>query len=443
MPKFAICIFLITGLILAGGAGGYLWYCRTSPEPPAVADEQLEPAVRAAIAEARSAVQQSPRRAATWGRLGMVLLAHGFPAEAEGCFVRAEQLDPREPRWPYYLGAVRSLNDTETAIPPWQRAVELLGDEADGPRLRLARALQEQGHADQARSHYQHLLERRPSHAAAHLGLARLAYEEGNWSDILAHLEHCAASLSCRKAAHTMLVEVYQRLGDQKAVDQELRLLATLPEDQAWPNPYSEELTRLRVDQRSRLKQATRLLDQNRLDEAIAGLRRLVREFPDMDAAWRALGFALFEQGDEVGAAKALQKALQLAPDSAEAQYYMGCVELNQRKPVMAAAYFRRATELKPDYALAHYNLGQCLKLQGDRADAIAAFRTAVDCRPYLAEAHRNLGELLAQEGRKAEALDQLRQAVALNPADAEARKLLQQLEVATTPPDKLKPKGG
>ena len=51
-------------------------------------------AIVAALAQARAAVQESPRSAAAWGRLGMVLAAHDFRAEANACLAQAERLDP-------------------------------------------------------------------------------------------------------------------------------------------------------------------------------------------------------------------------------------------------------------------------------------------------------------------------------------------------------------
>jgi tetratricopeptide (TPR) repeat protein len=435
--KRIIVGFGLAGLLGALGLGGYAWYERADPVPPTVSSEGLEGAVRDAIDDARVAVQQTPRSPSAWGRLGMVLFAHSFPAAAEDCFMRAEQLDAEDPRWPYYLGAVLSLRDTEAALPSWRRAAALCGAQTDAPALRLAEALLQQGYDEEARSLYQSLLLQDPSHPPAHLGLARLAAGAGNASASIAHLEQCIASPYTRKAAYTLLAEVHERQGDRQAAERALHAAARLPEDMPWPNRFSEELSRARVDQRARLKQATRLLDQGRLDEAVLSLQQLLRDHPDLDIAWRALGYALFQRGDLPGAEQALQRALQLAPESAEARYYMGCVAFARASYATAAAHFRRATELKPDYAMAHYNLGHCLKLQGDRAGAILAFRTAVDCRPYLAEAHRNLGELLSQEGLPAEALVHLRQALALNPADARAQELIRQAQAGTAPSSK------
>src|SRR5437868_5647204 len=107
----------LVGSALLTGAGGYLWYQSTAPRPPALDLEGKDPAIVAAVQEARTAVLQASRSARAWGQLGMVLAAHQFTAEANACFAQAERLNPKEPRWPYYQGVALSLGDPEAAIP--------------------------------------------------------------------------------------------------------------------------------------------------------------------------------------------------------------------------------------------------------------------------------------------------------------------------------------
>src|SRR5207302_11227917 len=80
----------------------YLLHNRPTHEPPVVDLQGVEPRVAAAIEEARASVNHSPASAESWGRLGMVLLAHQFWEEARRCFVEAERLNRAEPRWPYF-----------------------------------------------------------------------------------------------------------------------------------------------------------------------------------------------------------------------------------------------------------------------------------------------------------------------------------------------------
>jgi len=124
--------------LLAGSVALYVAQAQPWISPPAVARAEVEPAVWAAIESARQAVKESPRSAEAWGRLGMVLFAHRFPADALTCFQNAERRDGRDPRWPYYLGMAQAVTDPDGAIQHWQSAVELAGAGVDAPRLRLA-----------------------------------------------------------------------------------------------------------------------------------------------------------------------------------------------------------------------------------------------------------------------------------------------------------------
>jgi tetratricopeptide (TPR) repeat protein len=333
----------------------------------------------------------------------MVLLAHQFRAEAETCFERAEQLDPREPRWPYHLGGILSERDASAGIRKWERAVELAGDQ--GLRLRLADALLVQGRHAEARSQLEHVLQGAPEGAPwaplAHLGLARLALAEGDLADSRRHLERCTTSRFTRKAAHTLLAALEQRVAGgtplRQRAEQEARTAAGLPEDVPPPNPFAEEVTQLRKDRRSLLQQADRLLTRGRVREGLGLLGELVGEHPDFEPAWQALGYALLQQHAYADAERALATAVRLAPDSAAAHYYLGCVAFNQGRHGRAEECFREAVRIKPDYALAYYNLGQSLKQRGDRRGALEAFRTAVRCRPDLATAHAAIAELRLQ----------------------------------------------
>ena len=99
------------------------------PQPPSLAATDVDPAVVKVVEAARAAVLQSPHSAETWGKLGMILTAHEFPSEANACFVQAEQLDPREPRWPYFQGVELSQSDPEKGAAKLERAIELFGND--------------------------------------------------------------------------------------------------------------------------------------------------------------------------------------------------------------------------------------------------------------------------------------------------------------------------
>src|SRR5438874_1773924 len=86
--------------------GGYVWYERKAPQPPAVDLAGVDPDVAAAIRQEREAVFRSPRSEAAWGQLGLVLAGNDFFLEAATCLAQAERFDDREFRWPYLLGTL-------------------------------------------------------------------------------------------------------------------------------------------------------------------------------------------------------------------------------------------------------------------------------------------------------------------------------------------------
>src|SRR5262249_9190639 len=139
-------ILLGIALVVVGLA---LWIGRRGPvagpsssaeralEPPSLGAADIDPAVLKVVEAARSTVSQSPHSAEAWGRLGMLFKAHSFVWEANACFVRAGQLDPNDPRWPYHQAIELAERDPEAAVAKLERAALLCGNSPDAPRLRL------------------------------------------------------------------------------------------------------------------------------------------------------------------------------------------------------------------------------------------------------------------------------------------------------------------
>jgi tetratricopeptide (TPR) repeat protein len=388
-------LVLLAAAALAVGLGWYLWRRASAPVPPEVALEGVDPAVAKAVEAARRRVLQEPRSADTWGHLGMVLRAHDFAAEANTCFLEAERFAPKDPRWPYLHALTLLMTDPDAGLPRLRRAVELCRDDPYEPRLRLAQVLLARGEHEEAEQHFRQLLEYEADHPGAHLGLGRLAYQRGRLRACIQHLQVAAPSPWTRKSAHTLLAQVYRRLNDLDAL-RKLGPVDALPDDLPWRDKFVDEVARLRVGMEASLDRATRLLQQGRVDEAVALLRETAEQYPESGRGWLVLGQACIEVKDYAGAENALGNAVRRSPDSAEARFHLGVAHYMQDNPSEAARCFRRAVRLKPAYALAHYNLGHCLKKQGDRAGAVAAFRLALRYKPDYAPARKELDRLVA-----------------------------------------------
>lgn len=375
---------------LALGASLYTWLA--APAPPAVSFGDADPAVVRAIEEARAEVWWRPRAAAAWGRLGQVLSAHAYKAEANRCFAQAERLDADDPRWPYLQGLSLQSDDPGAALDHLRRAVARCDREPDAPRLLLGELCLQQGQLDEADEHFQHILRHDPANARAHLGLGRLALARGRPRDAVAHLQRSAPGRLTQKASAVLLAQAHHQLGDKEAAAGARGRAVELPNDPPWPDPFLEEVQALRAGKQARLARLHTLQRQGRRDEALALARQLEYEYPDL--YWLVEGREQRARGDLPAAARALAKAAELAPESVDAHFDLGQVRLEQGDYAAAAASFRRVTELEPSYGPAHLRLGRCLRQQGDAAAALRALQTAVRYMPHDAEARRELDEV-------------------------------------------------
>lgn len=126
----------------------------------------------------------------------------------------AEQLDPNEPRWPYFLGLTFRLEARDAeAIALLRRAVRLCPNQPDALRLLLAEQLLKEGQTEEAEEHFRALLANNPNHGPAHLGMARLALSRGDAAEAREQLRGCLDNPSVRKAGCLLLAEVEQQQG--------------------------------------------------------------------------------------------------------------------------------------------------------------------------------------------------------------------------------------
>ena len=415
----ALCV-----VAAAAAAGWYVWRIKNAVEPPSVELVDADPTLTKAVGDARQAVKNSPASATAWGRLGMLYLAHAFMPEAEICLAQAAKLDPHDGGWAYLHALILLQTNREQSIPALEHAVTLFGNIA-APRLKLAEVLLEQGRLDEAEKNFSAVLEFDPDNPRAELGLGRAAYLRGNWKESLEHLKRSEEGAPGVRPTHALLAEVYQRLGNTKTAEQQLRRVAETSDDLVWPDPYLEPVERLKTGVQARVNLAGSLMLQGRAREAIGLVEETVRSRPDSHVAHLAYGRLLLKTSASAAAEAEFREAARLRPDDAVTQAELASALKREGKFREAADCYRKVVQLKPSHALAYYSLGLCLDQLGDLPGAIQALQKAVKYRPDLADGHRALGELLARNGEFEPAANHLQDALRLDPSDQVASKLL------------------
>jgi tetratricopeptide (TPR) repeat protein len=434
MSRRTLVVVLI---LVAAGVGGWVWWARREPVPPVpeVDVTGADPAVAAAVTAARESVRKTPRSAETWGRLGMVLGAHGYP-EAPACLDVAARLDRNEPCWPYLAGILVGSTRPDEAIPRIREALgrvkgsstsDILVAEA-AARLRLAALLLSTGDLEQAEELYSEIDRAGTWPAQSSVGLARIAIAREDLNRAFALLQRAKDRPEMRKTVRVLLAEVHRLKGDREQVGKLAREANDLPDDPAPADPWQDRMDQLQVGEFAQLKRAERLFHEEQYPQAITILEQTVREYPRSSAVWHVFGRTLLKANRQAQAEAAFRKALELAPNQASSAFYLGVAVYEQGEKIKAITHFETAVRLRPDHAMAWYNLAQCRREQGDRPAAIKAFQQTVHYKPDFVPAHVALARLLADMGQLAEARKQLEVVSQLAPADPEVVELQRQL---------------
>lgn len=388
--------------------------------------EGADPAVTTAVRKACDSVTESPKSSEAWGELGIVLMIHGFANEAEKAFMRAEELDDSEFRWPY----LRALNvfqeQPQRALTHFERALLLSNNDAT-IRGRLAEAYLTLGDDASAEKQFRMLLEKHPDDARAHFGLSQIAVHRGVTDEASRHLKSLADNPYCRKRAHQLIAQIQRRDSDKTAAEKTASLVASLPEDRSWPDPYEADAFGRQSGMFNNIERANDLRMQGEAAKSSQLNNQTEQQHPEL--YWMVEGRLCLQNGDLAAAEDALRKSLKISPEFIEAQYWLAQVLLKAGKHDQAADSFRKVIQMEASYAPAYVGLGHCLDKQRRTAEAVVELQNAIRYMPANSDAHRELGRLLVEQGETAQAIIHLQQALVLDPEDSQAKTLLRRCQ--------------
>lgn len=133
------------------------------------------------------------------------------------------------------------------------------------------------------------------------------------------------------------------------------------------------------------------------------------------------LGVLLLQEHRLDEADAALRRALALDPDHEGAHYNLGVALAARDRHAEAADQFTEAVRINPKDARAHKNLANALRVIGREDEAMRHLDEARRLEPGEAGDLNDLGLMLARSGRHAEAIDRFREALAIDDSYADA----------------------
>ena len=405
---------------------------RPVTSPPDFNPAGLSPGAARALSSARTAVVRDPSSGATWGQLGITLMACDLRDEALRCFTEASVRQPRQFRWPYLSGILLEDRDPLRADRSYSAALALKRDYAP-LQWRRGQLLLRLDRLDASREAFEssgRLVDDSPWPL---LGLAHVALAHGDVAEARRQLETARELAPWSRAVHVELAGVLRKLGQATDAWEQQQQASQLPEGpREMPDPVKRQVLEF-TDQAGSLElEADELAARGELAQAAEVLRKLLAVTPDRSRPCVNLGQLLLAQGELGGARGVFRDAVERFPQEPLAHYGLASVCEAAGDAQSAIECYRRACELKPDYVEASYRLGVLLWRQNDAPAAVAALRRAVSAEPGLPPLRLALGLALRDAGEVDRAIEEVRIAVRLAPDDPEpARRLAELLSTA------------
>ncbi len=387
----------------------------------------MEPQVEQRLQETRREVLEHPQSAESWGRFGKAAHAHELWDEARVAYERAQELDPSDERWPYFLGDVLSVvgTDLEGATEAFVRALELRPDYAPA-HMRLGRVLVARGQHEQAAVRFERALDLAADLQPARLGLAQIRLSQGELAQAEKLLDAVLAEQPRHEQALSALGQVYMRQGrreEAREIAQRARHAAVY---NLFSDPLMQEVVREEASSVLLWERAKAFFDDGDYEQAARGLEQVVRRRPSNPDVHHQLGVAYGNLGRPERARHHLERVVALDASRVAPRIQLALLHLDQARPAAAIPHLQRVLELDPDDPDAGWLLGRAQILSGDLHAGLASFEAA-EAAAEVAEraaptwAHNDWANALAQSGRPQEALDHLDTTLAADPNDAQA----------------------
>ena len=406
---------------------------------------RVDPGVQAQLRERYETLQRS-KDAASYGQYGMVLQAAEYSDAAEPCYLNAQQLDPSDVRWPYYLAKLyKSRGETDKAEAAFRRALELQPNDL-ATLIWLARLNLDQGKPDAAEPLFAKAYSLAPRTAAAVAGLGRVAVAKRDYTGAIKYLEEALVLDPEAESLHAPLATAYRGLGQEEKAR---------PHVGQWrngglpvPDPRQQDMDLLLESGLSYELRGIRAFETRDWKSAMEFFRKGVALSHANTALSRSLhhklGTALFLSGDVSGAQDQFEAVVReqqpngIDEATAKAHYSLGLILDEKGQHQAAVEHLAAAVKYQPTYVEAHLAYADELRRVNNFALALAQYAEATTINPRSVPARLGSAITLVALGRSRDALDSLTSAVMLYPDRLEYKSALARL-LAAAPDDHVR----
>jgi len=393
--------------------------------PILAGQDAREPGLVAYLRDLHQEATLVPKSAELRGRLAMAYDANGFTQAAASSYAQAQQLDPKDFRWPYLRAAALAASaDYETALVSIDRAIALDPNQA-GPWIwRGSWLLDFDDHegAHVAFVEATRLAVDPATRAAATIGQARTLLRQGAAGAAVDLLEDLANNYP-HEYVNQVLRTAYLRDGrvdaaDRIEVDEDAVQLEWSDEFQADKGTYVRGFS-------GQMLIAERMIEDGHAARALEILQSLQITAPQDRELMNNLSIALKVLGREQEAFDVLRKALEAHPDFHLFHFNIAVIHEQRGSADLALTHYDRAIELDPSLYAAYERKYGVLVDQQQYEQALVVLDEAARYGRTRPTTLLYAGLVAATLGKWDLAIEKLQQALVLDPNFARAQLFL------------------
>jgi superkiller protein 3 len=370
--------------------------------------------LKAALVEADRNGRAWPLRGNRVGGLAMIYHANFFYPQAKACYRTAMKLQPKNPRWPYYLADINEkMGESEEARVLLEKTIAV-DPGYDPARLKLANAYFKAGRLEEAESAFQNLLENTDAAPYALLGLGRIAVSRRDWAKAEDYLERAIAGVPRFGVALRLLATVYSRTGrpEQAALAQDR---ATYEDFYELADPWIEELDPYGYNVAGLLRLATDALRRQNRQRAYKLCERALFVEPDNAENTMSVAMVLYNSQSRSVSLPVFRKVTLLDPNNEDAYFHIAAMYVESNQLETAETVFRRILEFNPRSTWALVGLGDVRFRRREIEPAAEFYQKARELDPRSARVLYSLGTIEYERKNRQQAIRYLDEALKID----------------------------
>ncbi len=391
----------------------------------------------------QAAAQDPVDRAAlagAYGDIAMLYHAYEYWEPSAAAYRNAQQLQPHNPDWPYYLGLVAiTLGEVALAESSFKRVLELRPAD-DLALARLGETYLESGRLEAAREQFDRSLAINPRNFRALLGEGRRALELSDYDAAADYLKRAGAIDASSTQVNHALGLAYRGAGQMDQAREHFEMAQSshgLEHASVTNDPRFNAITELRKGSVTHDFKALQALVEGRMDDAIREMRLAIEADPNNLDNRRNLGLLLIRSEQHEAGIRELNQILLRDPQHVET------LKLLAENAAMAGALdearsrLDQALEADPEDGEVWLMIGNLDSHLGDDEHALEAYRAARKYSPTLAMGYVGIALSLMRLERHEEALEIARVGMEAAP-DNRALRVIAARVMAGSPDERL-----